>query len=164
MRQGEVGHRGEGIVSHDGKHECAANHVAWNKHIALSHCHQFSGNFNDCCQAQVLIPLWFSSPYKSIYNKYSKQSRQKKHSLFLSLTRWAWHLVTDLFFWPIDSNLCFLAKENDVIHKLPKARFSRRGVMWLWRWLLRVITRMLKKLPNPPGKSNGMRIPFWLWL
>ena len=33
----EVGDRGQRVVSHDGKHEGAANHVAWNKHIALSH-------------------------------------------------------------------------------------------------------------------------------
>ena len=36
MGKREVGHRGEGIVSHDGKHECAANHVAWNKHTTLN--------------------------------------------------------------------------------------------------------------------------------
>ena len=33
----EVGDRGQRIVCHDGKHEGAANHVAWYKHIALSH-------------------------------------------------------------------------------------------------------------------------------
>ena len=36
MGKGEVGHRGEGIVSHDGKHERTANHVAWNKHTTLN--------------------------------------------------------------------------------------------------------------------------------
>ena len=36
MGKGEVGHRGEGIVSHDGKHKCAANHVAWKKHTTLN--------------------------------------------------------------------------------------------------------------------------------
>ena len=35
MGQGKVRYRGERIVSHDGKHECAANHVAWKKHTAL---------------------------------------------------------------------------------------------------------------------------------
>ena len=90
--QGQVGDRGQGVVGHDGEHKCAANHVTWNRHIALSHWHQFSvsGTINTAFFAQ------------------------------------------------------------DVIHKLPKARFSRRGVMWLCRWLLRVMTRMVNKFPIPP--------------
>ena len=46
MGDREVGDRGQSIVSHDGKHESAANHVAWNKHITLSHYHQFSDIWN----------------------------------------------------------------------------------------------------------------------
>ena len=49
MGKREVGHRGEGIVSHDGKHECAANHVAWNKHTTL--------NFYTDISSQVSVTL-----------------------------------------------------------------------------------------------------------
>ena len=37
VRKREVGHGGQGVVGDNGEHEGAANHVAWNKHIALSH-------------------------------------------------------------------------------------------------------------------------------
>ena len=57
MGKGEVRHRGEGIVSHDGKHECAANHVAWNKHTTL--------NFYTDISSQVSVTLNTVVKFKS---------------------------------------------------------------------------------------------------
>ena len=57
MGKGEVRQRGEGIVSHDGKHECAANHVAWNKHTTL--------NFYTDISSQVSVTLNTVVKFKS---------------------------------------------------------------------------------------------------